>query len=560
MKVMKKIFLPLVCLLNVYIIADNNPFQEKHHHHHDKDDHHCHHDKHDEPFWDTKILVNRKLTAENVRTSAAVAQAFATKIGHQKTNGDLHRYKDKRGSYSKALAHKTNGMVQHKAFDSLVHALKSGNPSKFNEIILGGAALLNDPQGAYAFTMEGADAAAYVIPAPPKLASGQAAAEMVELYWQALLRDVPFNQYNTNPIAANAIANLNTLSHFKGPQISGSVTSQSLFRFGVPGDLVGPYISQFLYQPIPHHGTSIPQLYLPYMIGINYLTVVSDLLLVENGGSTGEVNVFQAASNYIFTGRDLGTYVHKDYTTQAWVNAALILLGYGNAALDPHNPYVNNPTQSGFVTYGSAQVIELVNIAAEAALKACWYQKWMVHLRLRPENFGLLVQQQIVGGADYDLKKQLIKSPALTAVFNLYGTYLLPQMYPEGSPTHPSYPAGHAVIAGACATILKAFFNENFPVENPMQPNASNTGLDPYVGTLLVGDELNKLASNIGMGRDFAGVHYRSDVYEGMLLGEKIAISVLNDEAYTNNEKFKGFTLTKFNGKTVTVGKKVTVE
>lgn len=52
-------------------------------------------------------------------------------------------------------------------------------------------------------------------------------------------------------------------------------------------------------------------------------------------------------------------------------------------------------------------------------------------------------------------------SKALDKVFCKYGTYLLPIAYPEGSPTHPAYPAGHACVAGAGATMLKAFFLMN---------------------------------------------------------------------------------------------------
>ena len=36
-------------------------------------------------------------------------------------------------------------------------------------------------------------------------------------------------------------------------------------------------------------------------------------------------------------------------------------------------------------------------------------------------------------------------------------TYLLGLTYPEGSPLHPSYPSGHATLAGACITVIKAF-------------------------------------------------------------------------------------------------------
>jgi hypothetical protein len=43
--------------------------------------------------------------------------------------------------------------------------------------------------------------------------------------------------------------------------------------------------------------------------------------------------------------------------------------------------------------------------------------------------------------------------------------------------------------------------------------------LVPYAGpALTVGNELNKLASNIALGRDAAGVHYRSDGVQGIRL------------------------------------------
>jgi membrane-associated phospholipid phosphatase len=513
-------------------------------------------------FWSKQDLIDRKLHAEHVRISAALHEAVQTDVDLQKTNGDLERYKDKRGSFSKGLAHKSNGMVKHASFESMIKALKSGESKDFEKIILGGTRHLSNPQGAYAYALEGADAAAHDIPTCPRITSAQAASEMVELYWASLLRDVPFNQYTTNSTAMDAIADLNTMSDFRGPKQGGVVTAQTLLRGSLTsGDLVGPYISQFFYQPIPYNGKPTAQLYFAYLTGTanNFLTDVTDLLLVQNGGSTGQMLVFQGSPNYLFTGRDIGTFVHNDYSSETFVQAALILLGYGTAALDKNNPYKDNLTQDGFVTYGAPKVIELVNIACAAALKATWYEKWMVHLRLRPEFFGFLVQDQIVNGADFDLHKDLINSPVLGDIFGLYGTYLLPQMYPEGSPTHPSYPAAHASIAGACVTILKAFFDEKFVIPHPVQPNVSNTGFDPYVGTLYVGDELNKLASNVALARSFAGVHYRSDDMEGMRLGEKIALSVLMEEGYTNNESFKGFKLTLFNGEKVVVGKKIVV-
>jgi hypothetical protein len=68
-----------------------------------------------------------------------------------------------------------------------------------------------------------------------------------------------------------------------------------------------------------------------------------------------------------------------------------------------------------------------------------------------------------------------------------------------------------------------------------------------------LGNELNKLASNIALARDVAGVHWRSDGIQGLLLGEAVAISVLKDYRTTYNEPFSSFSLTKFDGTAITV-------
>lgn len=70
---------------------------------------------------------------------------------------------------------------------------------------------------------------------------------------------------------------------------------------------------------------------------------------------------------------------------------------------------------------------------------------------------------------------------------------------------------------------------------------------------LTVGGELNKLAANIALERDFAGVHWCSDGSEGMKLGEAVAIGLLQDYRETYNESFKGFSFTKFDGTRVII-------
>jgi hypothetical protein len=192
------------------------------------------------------------------------------------------------------------------------------------------------------------------------------------------------------------------------------------------------------------------------------------------------------------------------------------------------------------------------------ALRAQWFQKWWVHRALRPEAYGGLVHNTKTAAARYPLHADVLNSHVLAEVFGRTGTYLLPVAFPEGSPTHPSYGSGHATVAGACVTILKAFFNtDNVAFPNPVVPTTDGLSLQPYtgadVGQITLAGELNKLASNIAQARNIAGVHWRSDATQAMLLGEAMAISVLRDQRRCYNESFTGFTFTKLDGTRITI-------
>jgi hypothetical protein len=148
---------------------------------------------------------------------------------------------------------------------------------------------------------------------------------------------------------------------------------------------------------------------------------------------------------------------------------------------------------------------------------------------------------------------ELLDSPVLEEVFSRFGSYLLPVAFPEGSPTHPAYGAGHATVAGACTTILKAFFDESHVIEDPVVPNADGTALVPYEGPpLTVGNELNKVAANVGIGRNGAGVHWRSDYAESLRLGERVAICILEEQKNCHNQRFS-YSLTRFDGTTIRI-------
>lgn len=480
----------------------------------------------------------RLQAAERLRQSVVVTHP---------TNDDESRYPTFIGNFSKGLPHNALGEVEPAAYQALVEAMAGQRDCE--TIPLGGQLRLANPQAAFAFHLEGMDAHNFTLPPAPAFAGAELAAEMVELYWQALTRDLPFADYGQNLLTQAAIADL---QRFPGYSY---VDAATLFRGATLGDWTGPYLSQFLYLPVPYGALTMEQRYNVPVAGDDHLTNFAEWLAVQNGAPVSKKTLLDPTPRYLRTSRDLGEYVHQDFTHQAFLNAALILNKLGKEALNPTNPYRQSANQGGFVTFGAADVLSMVTGIACTALKAAWAQKWLFHRYLRPEEFGGRVHQQGMGQADYPLHPALFDASVVERIHSRFGSYLLPVAYPEGAPCHPAYPAGHATIAGACVTLLKACYNEAFVLPNPQEAATDGLSLAPYSGSaeLTVGGELNKLAANIAFGRNAAGVHWRSDTLQGLLLGEALAISVLADLALTYHEAFDGFSFTRFDGRPLVV-------
>jgi len=488
------------------------------------------------------------------------------------TNGDEERYADKCGTYTKSILQDGPGRVNLNAYASFMDALQSGKPTDFENIIMGGARKLTDPQAGLAFDLEGCDSqkfgsapaplcqeAVVVVPPAPALASAAYGTELIEMYWGSLLRDVPFTEYPSNPVAAQAAHELSGLPDYAGPRSGGQVTPDVLFRGGFPGETVGPYISQFFITPTFLGQQPISQQQMTYQPNVDYLADPASWALIQNGGSTGLQNQVDPQLHFEHCGRDLAAWTHVDVLYQAYFVAYLVLNSIG-APVNPGNMYINSRTQVGFATFGGPHFAAMLGEVACRALERSWYQKWFVHRRHRPESGGGIVEliktgkgSSINGG----LNNNVLNSQALQSSFNKYGSYLLSQAFPEGSPTHPSYPTGHGVVAGACITILKFFFDGNFVLPDPLVPADDGLSLVPYTSSdrnqITVNGELNKLAHNVSFGHGIhAGIHWRSDTDVSMVLGEATAISILQDQAQTFNEKFTVH-LTKLDGNTATI-------
>ncbi len=498
------------------------------------------------------VVQDRARHAFEARVAAARLQEGQPAARHA-TNGDEAELPGWIACYSKGLPHDARGEVDAAAYRLLLDAIASGRPADFERIPLGGFVKLANPQGGLALNLIGPDPGCVELAPPPRFASAEQGAELVELYWQALLRDVAFADYETHPLARRAAEDLSRLAGFRGPRdAAGRVAPATLFRGTGAASLAGPYVSQFLYRDIFLPPMWVPQRVRTTVPGGDFLVKADEWLAVQNGAIAG-VNRFDEHPRHLRNGRDLGEFVHRDFSYQGALDACLILQKIG-ALPNGGNPYKHSRTQSGFTTFGAPYLFYLLAVVTQVALTTSWYQKWCVHRRLRPEEYAGRVEVQRAGGRQYPIPEELLTSGGVGEVVRRHGTALLPQAYPEGCPLHPSYPAAHAVIAGAGVTVLKAFYDESYLVPNPVMPAPDGLALRPYAGPpLTIGGELDKLAWNIAMGRNFAGIHWRSDAGGGLELGEQVAVAVLREMKLTGNEVFAGFSLRRFDGVRVTV-------
>lgn len=515
-------------------------------------------------------LHKRIVDARKLRVSVAQdnAQIPAAK---NVTNGDESRYADKGGTYTKGLPHDNFGRVDLKAFAAFKKALTSGKYSDFEQITVGGTRTLNGPQGGLTFALEGLDPVQFgqpeVPPAPP-LASDQCATELLEHYWASLVRDVAFTDYHSNELVAKAAAEIGAQPTYSGPRdYSGKVTPDLLFRGSFPGEQRGPYVSQFFLQPTTFGAQPLPQMMVSHLPNIDFMTCFADWLTVQNGNLSEQQVQKDPQLRYRRNGRDLAAYTQVDVLFQAYLTA-LLVAGTIGLPVNPGNPYAHSKAENGFDSFGDPDFAGTLCEVATRALHAVWYQKWMVHLRPRPEAAGGIVHLIKSGHGDktdVKLSNVILNSEGLQRSFDRNGTWLLSQAFPEGSPTHPAYPTGHGTVAGACITVLKFFFDGTQKMRplltkknrDVVVPSSDGLSLLPYTGEdsdqLDVNGELAKLAHNVSFGHGIhAAIHWRSDTDTSILLGEAVALAFLRDRARTYNEPFT-VSLTKFDGTTVTI-------
>lgn len=611
----------------------------------------------------------------------AILRSLATKLTNHpvehSANGDEAKFQNQAfvGSFTKGIPHDDTGRIidseQFKRFRVATHI---GDFFSDGELQLGidswRAVIVNEgnpirgwesPSSGLTFEIHGPDSHSVTMPPAPELGTDELTLEMAEVYWLALLRDTHFNQFqagSTDETVQDAISYLNALPS-KGEgrrrrrlEPSNQFDAQNIFRGATDGDLIGPYLSQFLLIGSPGHeknqanvtngligygALKIDQKLIPARLGLDHMTTWDVFLDIQDAANVRGTDVFKEEQNskefidkrFITYLRDLATYVHFDALYEAYLNACLILLDFGapvDLGISQLNSRISQRAKDasasefgkvdGFALFGGPHILNLVTEVSTRALKAVRYQKFNVHCRFRPEalggwmeaiNAGISAIQMIPalsqtyeelnsdqGGINLLAKVREHNGQQNVLELNELRSYiqedkrdnsgtqtaLLPMAFPEGSPMHPSYGAGHATVAGACVTMLKAFFatdavfgrtsegnikitslteyNDNNYTPVAYVPDGNGTSLDNvYAGTsnqpLTVGDELNKIAANISIGRDMAGVHFYSDYIDSLVMGEKIAIGVLLEQSLAYeiypNQVLPSFNLTTFLGR-----------
>lgn len=522
---------------------------------------------------------------------------------------------------------------------------------------------LTSPLTGHVFDTQGMDAGALAIGAAPRLDGPEMAAEMAELYAMALLRDTSFTDINAgNGAVVTALTTaLGTMPFLQPGYVTqddaerrryasrAPITSAAaLFRGSTPGSKHGHWLSQYMlvgnsndnatFDPLVANsggpgfrgisartgdedgfvffGTQIiDQRSVVAKENVDYLTHWAAWLDAQDGVDFNDFNIFRDKRRYLFTPRDIATYVHFDALYQAYLVACLIMAADGkNFPKDRGMPETNSRTRSAFASFGGPHILALVTEVSSRALKHVWRQKWLHHRRARPEVVAAwitLYANDPTHIADLKLREAVKRlhdaipaailqrvsahNTAMSAaspiqpVAPLPGgfpninakNYLLPMAFPEGSPTHPAYGAGHATVAGACVTVLKAFFemfnaDGRTPRDWPLpvydvdfRPGARPAGNEneggelrviaaaPAPGTAAthgytVQGELDKLAMNIANARNMAGVHYYTDYHESLRLGERVAVSIIEEHLSLYSEPVS-MSFTSFDGEHVRI-------
>ena len=89
-----------------------------------------------------------------------------------------------------------------------------------------------------------------------------------------------------------------------------------------------------------------------------------------------------------------------------------------------------------------------------------------------------------------------------------------------GTPAHPEYASGHAVLSGAAAAMLRELFGNAGPFTDHTY---DYMGLAPRTFSSIWG-----IAEDAGMSRLYGGIHYLTTIQSGLQQGLLVTNNILN--------------------------------
>lgn len=279
------------------------------------------------------------------------------------TNGDEEKYGPNSefpfiGSFHKTLPHDANGLVDVDAYETMVNdCIAKVNVTACSQVPgMGDSA--NSLGGNY-LPAQGIPPFALVLPPPPSVDSAELAFMYAEVAWMALLRDVPFSQYDNNELVQQAAASLSEFASrpdidnrmWKRPvDQDGTINPMTqLFRLDFPGVTDGPMVSQFLHETFEVDGIVVEPKITTIVPDSDTTTTFDEFLCVQNGGTDCvDAPARDPIPRYIRNARDLGFVAQNDRVTSIYTRAANI-----EGILQPDiSFYQDLDRQAGFSTQG----------------------------------------------------------------------------------------------------------------------------------------------------------------------------------------------------------------
>lgn len=371
------------------------------------------------------------------------------------------------------------------------------------------------------------------LPPFPADDSPTTAAELIlDAMATAWLADVPLRELRTTIQAAG-----NPLEGLEA-ELNAPVRPAALFRLVDQGENKSPMISQLLLRSFEAGSLAVS---MRHRIDMGHYGYRPEALTALLNGKPIESQVTSSHVHYIYSLRALASAMRQDppYLYGLLAACQLDTLGVQRSSLFPALP-----TEAGFVFYGGqldAQCL-LAQAVRQAMGVACWMQKWEQggEQRSRPEE--LLANPERLHPLWAERGAPLLERFG-------FGPHL-PLLSAKGSPIHPSYVSGHAVIGGAVATVLNAIYRDG-PWPAPMV-QADSSGMTLVLANATaptIHQEVRKMGENLGMGRVVGGLHLISDVRQGLLLGQRVAEGVLRGaKVYSRTLEIEEWGSTTFDG------------